>query len=73
MAQVQRKSEAGELDEDDFKDEKERIQDEYENRNYKQWNRGATFDYIRYGVVEDKNDGLLFSKVLHIHTERFIW
>jgi len=69
MAQAQRKFEAGELDEDDLKDEKEKLQDEYENRNYKQWNRGATFDYVRYGMIEDKHDGFLFSKVLHIHVE----
>ena len=72
MAQAQRKFEAGELDEDDLKDEKEKLQDEYENRNYKQWNRGATFDYVRYGMIGDKHDGFLFSKVLHIHVEVYL-
>jgi len=57
---------ARELDEDEFEDEKLRLQHENETRNYKLWSRGATFDYIRYGVVEDKKERPLFSKVLRI-------
>jgi hypothetical protein len=56
MAKAQHKFEARELDEDEFQDEKQRLQHEYETRNYKLWSRGATFDYIRYGVVEDKKE-----------------
>ena len=54
--------EARELDEDEFEDEKLRLQHENETRNYKLWSRGATFDYIRYGVVEDKKERPLILK-----------
>ena len=54
------------MDEDEVQDEKQRLQHENDTRNYKLWSRGATFDYIRYGVVEDKKERPLVSKVLHI-------
>jgi hypothetical protein len=43
----------GLLDDEEFRDEKERLADEFEDRRYKWWIAGANFDYICYGKVGD--------------------
>ena len=55
MTQAQEKFRAGAIEPEEFNDEKERLEDEYENRKYEWWKAGATFDYLVYGVVGDRN------------------
>ena len=38
---------------EEFEDEKERLQDDFEERRWKWWIAGANFDYIRFGTVGD--------------------
>ena len=44
---------AGEIDQDEYRDELERIRDEFQDRKYKWWLAGANFDYVRYGEIGD--------------------
>jgi len=55
MTQAQQEFRAGTIDSEEFIDEKERLEDEYEDRKYAWWNAGANFDYLAYGVVGDRS------------------
>ena len=43
----------GEIDDDEYESELERLEDEFQDRKHKWWIAGANFDYVRYGEVGD--------------------
>ena len=51
ITEARNKFDAEVIDAEEWCDEKERIEDEYEDRKYKWWLAGANFDYLRYGHV----------------------
>ena len=53
MSEAEKNFGEGLLDDEEFRDEKERLADEFEDRRYKWWIAGANFDYICYGKVGD--------------------
>ena len=56
MMQAQQQLRAGAMDSEEFIDEKNRLEDEYEDRKYDWWKAGANFDYVAYGVVGDHSN-----------------
>jgi len=56
MTQAEQKFRAGVIDPEEFFNEKQRLEDEYEDRKYKWWNAGANFDYLAYGEVGDRSN-----------------
>ena len=43
----------GEINDDEYESELERLEDEFQDRKHKWWIAGANFDYVRYGEVGD--------------------